>query len=294
RFTPRDPQLCTIGAAVGSGEPVQGACGPEVYDGETGLLFHNRQGQRFDDATRAAGLENAHGRGLGVAAGDYDGDGRSDLYVANDRTPGDLFHNLGGGRFENVGVASGTAYGAVGNVQGGMGVDWGDYDGDGRADLFVATYYHETKGLYRNEGNGLFRDAGAATGLAALALPYVSFGAKFFDADNDGWLDLLVASGHVVDTAARGEPRARYREPLLFRRGAEGGCFADETAAAIATLRGPIVGRGLALADYDNDGRVDALVVDLEGAPLLLRNERPRGSPPNHWLEVRLIGRQSN
>jgi hypothetical protein len=301
RFGPADPQLCTIGPASGGGQPVLGACGPEVYEGERGLLFHNRgpagAGSRrplFEEVTRAAGLLRGHERGLGVAVGDYDEDGNEDLYVANDRTPGDLFRNLGGGRFVNLGVATGTAYGATGNAQGGMGVDFADYDGDGREDLFVATFYGEPKSLYHNEGGGQFREVSAMAGLAGVALPYVAFGTRFFDADNDGWLDLLIASGHVVDTQERVDPRARYREPLLLLRGGPGGRFADETARAGEALQRPVVGRGLALGDYDNDGRLDALVIDLEGAPLLLRNESGGERPGNHWTGLQLVGRQSN
>src|SRR5262249_59724333 len=137
--------------------------------------------------------------------------------------------------------------------------DFADYDGDGREDLFVATFYGEPKSLYHNEGGGQFREVSAMAGLAGVALPYVAFGTRFFDADNDGWLDLLIASGHVVDTQERVEPRARYREPLLLLRGATGGRVADETAHAGEALQRPAGGRGRARGDYDNAGRAGGL-----------------------------------
>jgi hypothetical protein len=287
RFGPHDPQLCQVGIAPGTGKPVQGACGPEVYDPEVGLFFHNEGGGQFREATRAAGLADAHGRGLGVAFADLDGDGRPELYVANDRMPGDLFRNLGGGKFANVGVASGTAYGGGGNIQGGMGVDVADVDGDGRPDLFVATFYREPKSLYRNEGNLLFQEIGERAGIGLTALDAVGFGAKFFDLENDGRPDLVFVNGHVVETAERVDRAATYRQPSLLYRGRPDGTFREATAEGGPDLQRPIVGRGLAVGDIDNDGLPDLLIVDLEGAPLLLHNEGAAGR--GHWLGLELI-----
>jgi hypothetical protein len=313
RFGATDPRLCQVGIAPGTGEPVQGACGPEVYDPEVGLFFHNDQG-RFREATREFGFADAHGRGLGVAFADANADGRPDLYVANDRMPGDLFHNTGSRTtknqqprtsfFANIGVASGTAYGGSGNIQGGMGVDWGDVDADGLPDLFVATFYREPKSLYSNLGQLLFEEAGATAGLGQSALDLVGFGAKFLDVENDGWLDLLFVSGHVVETAERVDRRATYRQPgILFRhqgrstgspsaatpRGVAVGLFREATADAGPDLARPIVGRGLATGDWNDDGRVDVLVSDLEGAPLLLENTGAGGS--GHWIGLEVLTR---
>jgi hypothetical protein len=229
-------------------------------------------------------MADTHGRGLGVAWGDIDRDGRPDLYVANDRTPADLYHNEGGGRFRNIAVSSGTAYSAEGQVQGGMGVDFGDVNGDGSPDLFVTTFTHEAKSLYRNDGGGRFTEVSQLRGIGPEALPRVGFGTKLADFDNDGFLDLIMVGGHVVDTAGRVYADAPYAQPsLLYLGGPER--FAEATARGGPALLRPIVGRGLAVGDFDNDGRLDVLAVDLEGAPLLLHNEADAG----HWLRVRLL-----
>lgn len=297
RFGPRDPQLCQIGIEPGTGKPVQGACGPEVYDPEIGLFFHNQGGGRFREATREFGLAGAHGRGLGVAFADFDADGRPDLYVANDRMPGDLFWNQTPQRgsaaagakpaFVNIGVPSGTAYGGGGNIQGGMGVDWADVDGDGRLDLFVTTFYRESKSLYRNEGGGLFQEIGLRAGIGQAAIDLVGFGTRFFDLDNDGWLDLAFVSGHVVDTAERVDRRATYRQPGILYRNMGDGTFREASHEAGPDLARPIVGRGLATGDWNNDGLPDLLITDLEGAPLLLENEGTGGR--GHWLGLELL-----
>jgi hypothetical protein len=287
RFGPNDPRLCQVGIAAGTGAIVQGACGPEVYDPEIGLFFRNVGGGRFREETRVSGLGAAYGRGLGVAFGDVDGDGRPDLYVANDRMPGDLFRNLGNGRFANIGVASGTAYSGAGVVQGGMGVEFADLDDDRRLDLFVTTFYREPKSLYRNLGGNSFEEIGQQVGIGPTATEMVAFGTRFFDLENDGRLDLAFVSGHVVDTAERVDRAATYRQrSLLFRRRSDGS-FQDATAAAGPDFLRGIVGRGLAVGDWDNDGLSDLLATDLEGAPLLLHNDGAAGR--GHWLGLDLL-----
>jgi enediyne biosynthesis protein E4 len=210
--------------------------------------------------------------------------------------PGDLLRPTSGNgplRFTNAGTLSGTSFDRDGNVHGGMGVDWGDYDNDGQLDLFVATFQKESKSLYHNEGDGVFTDMGIPTGIGMAAAPYVTFGAKFFDYDNDGWLDVVLANGHVQDNIAKIDPSTTYRQASqLFRN--PGGTrifFEDVSQAMGADLTRPIVGRGLATGDFDNDGRVDLLIVDSEGKPLLLRNEV---AGAGHWLGVRLEGTKSN
>jgi hypothetical protein len=299
RFGPNDPRLCQVGIASGTGQIVQGACGPEVYDPEIGLFFRNAGG-RFREETRAAGLAEAHGRGLGVAFGDVDGDGRADLYVANDRMPGDLFRNVGNGRFANIGVESGTAYSGGGVVQGGMGVEFADIDDDRRLDLFVTTFYREPKSLYRNLGRNQFEEIGGQIGIGSTATEVVAFGTRFLDVENDGRLDLAFVNGHVVETAERVDRAATYRQrSLLFRRQPDGS-FRDATSEAGPDFLRPIVGRGLAVGDWDNDGLSDLVATDLEGAPLLLRNQRsvrqrtgsqrdPGVAGRGHWLGLELL-----
>ena len=231
--------------------------------------------------------------------------GRPGLAIANDEMPGDLLQpvellpssgrrGVGGEvRYTNVGAASSTAYDRDGNVHGGMGIDWGDYDNDGKLDLFIATFQNEPKALYHNEGNGLFSDLSMPTGLGSATAPFVAFGCKFFDYDNDGWLDLIIANGHVQDNIQTIDRSAVYRQPtqLFHNEGGAQRTFRDVSASSGPDLRRPIVGRGLAVGDYDNDGKLDVLIVDSEGRPLLLHNQRTQAG---HWLGVRLIGAKSN
>jgi enediyne biosynthesis protein E4 len=319
RFDRHTLQLCDFAG-------VKAACPPTYYDPERGRLYHNLGNGRFADVTREAGLEASHGKTLGVAAADFDGDGRTDLYLANDGMPGDLFHNealgsrlsaLGESKpvpsrapsaerralfFRNVGVESGTAFNAASREQAGMGVDWGDYDGDGRLDLVVTTFQYEPTSLYHNEGHGAFVEEAYPAGIGDATLARLGFGTKFFDADNDGDLDLIQANGHVQDNAGRIFAGVTYpQSTLLFenlgdrRWGGNPGAdlplaFREVSAAAGAALTQPIVGRGLAVGDVDNDGDQDVLIANLEGAPLLLLNQTPRSG---HSLTVRLVGTTS-
>jgi hypothetical protein len=275
------------------------SCGPRHYEPIKGVLYLNRGGLRFEDATKTTEAVSVTGKGLGVAVADFDGSGRPGIAIANDEMPGDLLQPATDSgaklRYENVGELSGTAYDRDGNVHGGMGTDWGDYDNDGKPDLFVATFQNEVKSLYHNDGEGRFTDMAIPSGLSAPTLPYVAFGAKFFDADNDGWLDLAIANGHVQDNIQQIQPSVTYRQAtqLLRNMGGSPVRFEDVSKLAGDGLARPIVGRGLATGDYDNDGRIDLLVVDSEGKPLLLRNETEGGTAGN-WLGVRLVGTRSN
>jgi hypothetical protein len=285
RFGPETPQLCDTHVPG-----LQSVCPPKAYEPQRGVFYRNVSAGSiaFRDETAAWGFDAAHGNGLGVAWGDSDGDGRVDLAVANDELPGDLFRNAGD-RFVEVGAASGTAYDAEGRVHAGMGIDWGDADGDLQPDLLVTTFWGETNSLYRNEGRALFRDVAAQSDLARAGRPYVGFGAKFFDLENDGDLDVAIANGHVADNAADLRRGDAYAQPtLLFRN--DGGRFVDATRDGGLAFTRPIVGRALCAGDLDNDGRVDIVVTNVEGPPLLLRN---RAEPRGHWLRVRLAGAAS-
>jgi hypothetical protein len=280
-FGPKtNPQLCDF---LG----IKSACGPRFYPPQRGALYRN-QGGKFRDVTKAWGADKVSGKALGVAFLDFDGSGRQSLAIANDEMPGDLLRNLGG-KFKNIGASSGTALGSNGSAQAGMGIDWGDYDNDRRVDLIVTTFVNQAKPIYRNEGDGLFSDNSTPLGLTQSTLPYIAFGVKWFDYDNDGWLDLLIANGHVQDNIADIDIGRLYRQPTQLFRNVNGQRFEDMSAQAGEDLPRRIVGRGLAVGDYDNDGRVDALVVDSEGEPLLLRNETLN---VGNWLQIKLRGKK--
>ena len=270
KFDAKTPQTCLVADR-------QSACGPEVYAALSGKLFRNLDGRHF----RAMPWKDT-GKTWGVLASDLLDQGHPALYLANDMMPGDLWTRQGTA-WQNVGTQSGVAYDGQGHVQGGMGVDSGDYDNDGRLDLVVTTYFAQSISLYHNDGDGLFTPADSVAGLGAATAPYVKFGVAFADLDNDGWLDLAVTSGHVRDNVHEYDVSQTYAQPIqLFQN--HQGHFADVTSQAGEWAKMPIVGRGLSFADYDRDGRTDALICNLEGEAVLLHNQ----SPSQHWLDVQL------
>ncbi len=284
KFFPTSTQFCKY-------QGVPSACGPTNYDPEKPTLYHNNGNGTFTDETQKRGLASAHGNALGVAAADYDGDGWTDIAIANDQLPGDLFRNKGRGYFEDVADTAGTAYDVQGVAHAGMGIDWGDYNNDGNLELVVTTYQHQPTSLYAQTTQGLFSDICYTAGIAQPTVNYVGFGVKFLDYDNDGLLDLALTNGHAVDTIAKTDHTATYAEPSQLFHNEGHGRLSEVSAEAGPDFARHIVGRGLATGDYDNDGRVDMLVVDAEGAPLLLHNQ---AQSTNHWLSLRLRGHLSN
>lgn len=272
---------------------VSAACAPTHYDAQVGHLYRNVLAPAtglvsFREVTAATGLDRAHGKTLGVAPCDFDGDGDTDLYLANDGMPGDLFVNEGG-RFIEQGLESGTAFSREGREQAGMGVDWGDLDGDTRPELVVTTFQHEPTSLYFNTGQGRFREEAYPRGIGDATVNRLGFGARFLDPDNDGDLDLLLANGHVQDGIARIQPGVSYAQPAqLFEWTAAR--FREVLGPGVADIARPIVGRAVATGDFDDDGLVDVLVTNLEGDPLLLRNET---AGAGNWLSLRFAGRRS-
>ena len=269
------------------------ACSPQSYKPERPTFYRNLGHGRFRDETAVSGMAASNGNGLGVAFADYDNDGRQDVLFANDETPGDLFQNKGGGRLDNVGTSAGVAFGPEGRVHGGMGADWADYDGDGNLDVIVTTYANQPKSLYRNGGNGIFTDVSKVTGIGNITAPYVAFGVKWLDYDNDGWPDLLIANGNVDNNISIILPDHHYREtPQLLRNmgaTAHGGqvTFTDVSKQVGIALQRPIVGRGLAIGDFNNDGRIDALIIENDGPVMLLQNT---GGKIGNWIGLTLIG----
>ncbi len=265
-------------------------CHPQEYGGTADILYRNRGDGTFDDVSVESGFASlTEGKGFGVVALDYDDDGDSDVYVANDTTRNYLYRN-DGGRLIEVGVLAGVAYNEQGLAEAGMGVDAGDVDRDGRLDLVVTNFDFENNTLYRNLGGGFFFDATSAFGLGAVSLTELGFGCDFFDLDNDGWLDLVVVNGHILDNIAEIQSNLTFAQPgQVFRN--EGGRFRDVTSASGTAISRPRVGRGLATLDFDRDGDLDLALSSRGGAAELLRND---GGNRGAFIGIRLVGVASN
>ena len=267
-------------------------CGPRGLKGAGDALFHNQGDGTFREVSKAAGVSDPNGYyGLGVVWVDFNNTGRPDIYIANDSTPKFLYKNLGNGKFQDIGLESGTAVSEDGSEQASMGIAVGDYLHSGRPSLYVTNFSDENDVLYRNDGNWNFTDVSYASGVALPSLPFVKWGTAFVDLDNDGWVDLITVTGHVypqIDTLPSG---ATYREPKLLRMNQKGGNFCDASDQAGPALLQKRVSRGLAVADLFNDGNVDVVVGDIDGAPMILRNH---GVPGRHWVSFELAGTKSN
>jgi hypothetical protein len=262
------------------------SCLPLGFHARPDRLFRN-DGGRFVDVTAEAGIVDPNGRGLGVIAADLDDDGRIDLFVANDMTANFLFRNLGNLRFEEIGHSAGVACNAEGGYQAGMGVACGDLDGDGRPDLAVTNFFGESMTFYRNLGRAMFADATAAVGLKAPSRFLLGFGTTFLDVDNDGCLDLATANGHIHDL----RPKIPYVMPAQLLAGDLKGRLTDVSEQSGAVWSVPRVGRGLARADLDNDGRTDLLLVAQKSPLAYFHNRTGRAG---HFVTLRLEGTKSN
>jgi hypothetical protein len=267
-------------------------CGPRGLKGAEDALFHNNGDGTFTDVSKAAGVNDPHGYyGMSVIFSDFNNTGRPDIYVANDSTPKFLYKNLGNGKFQEIGLESGTAVSEDGSEQASMGIAIGDYLHNGFQSLYVTNFSDEYSNLFRNDGNWNFSDMSYKSGVALPSLPYVKWGTVFFDPDNDGWLDLIAVGGHVypqVDTLPSG---ARYKEPKVFELNQKNGTFCDASAEAGPAMRIPRVSRGVAAGDLFNDGNVDLVVEDLAGEPMILKNN---GIAGRHWVSFELQGTKSN
>ena len=277
-----DPRFCRF-----KGVLVQ--CGPWGLPGESDLLFHNKGDGTFEEVSKKAGVDDPnHYYGLGATWGDYDNDGWPDLYVANDAGPNFLYRNKHDGTFEDVGLLAGIALSGDGLQQGSMGVDWGDYLHQGRLSMIVTNFIEQGAALY-HAGKDEFSDVSLRSKVMRPTYPLVGWGTAFFDMDNDGWLDLFIANGHVypqVDTIAGGTP---YRQPMVLLRNNRDGTF-DDVSQTLANMP-PEARRGAAFGDINNDGNVDIVILNVGAPPSLLLS---RNQSPNHRVLFKLIGTKSN
>ncbi|MCY2996453.1 MAG: CRTAC1 family protein [Planctomycetota bacterium] len=264
---------------------IRDVCGPWAYPGAPDRLFRNRGDGTFEEITRTAGLSD-EGKGLGVVAADVNQDGWIDFYVANDTTDNHLYLGGPGLRFQEAGLMAGVATNENGTAQGSMGVDFGDYDGDGHGDLWVTNYEREDDTLYRWLSGASFSNATLAVGLGGISRPYVGFGTGFVDFDSDGWLDLFVINGHVLYHRGEGP----YQQPAMLFRNRTGQTFQNVTASGGPYFSIPHAGRGAAYGDLDNDGAPDLVVVHQNDPVVLLRNRLT----PRNWIRTVLRGIQSN
>jgi len=266
-------------------------CHPDSFPGTSLRLYHNNGDGTFTDVTAKAGLVNSDGKSLALVLADLNNDGWPDIFIANDTERNFLYINKHDGTFQDVSYTSGAGFSEEGKPEAGMSADAADLTGTGRMDLYVSHLDFELNRLYRNDGAAGFTDATVASGLGQSNILNSSFGARFFDFDNDGWRDLLVINGHILDNIALYHPDVTYAESKKLYRNVGGGRFVDSTATQPAAFLAPRVGRGLAVGDYDNDGALDFLVNNNGEDAQLFHNA---GGNHNHWLGVRLVGTKSN
>jgi enediyne biosynthesis protein E4 len=266
-------------------------CTPEAYKGQSATLYHNRGNGTFENVTRNAGLFDPSSKSLGLVMLDYDDDGWPDLFVANDTQPNKLYRNKKDGTFEDVGTTAGVAFSEAGAARAGMGADAADYDGSGRPSLVIGNFSNEMIALYTNQGNGLFIDDAPSSTIGKASLLTLTFACFFFDVDLDGLPDIFAADGHVADDINRVQQKVTYAQPPHLFRNLGGKRFEEITSAAGPAMTQPMVARGAAYGDFDNDGDLDLLVTTNNGAARLLRND---GGNRNHMLRVKTIGTKSN
>jgi len=284
QWSPQADLYCTLDGAHKS------YCTPESYKGTSLRVWHNLGGGKFEDATQKSGLGDPTSKSLGIATLDYNGDGWPDLLVANDTQPNKLYLNKHDGTFEEKAVAAGIAFSEDGVARAGMGVDAADYDRSGHPSLIISNFANQMISLYHNEGNGLFVDEAPASEVGRNTLVTLGFGCFFFDYDNDGWLDIFVADGHIENEIERVQKRVSYAEPPHLFRNLGSGKFQEVTQQMGAAFAGPKVARGAAYGDFNNDGALDILVATNGGRAWLFENE----GGTNHGLRVKLEGTKSN
>ncbi|MGH7967722.1 MAG: CRTAC1 family protein, partial [Limisphaerales bacterium] len=264
--------------------------GPGKYPGLPSRLYHNNRDGTFTDVSKAAGIAGHVGYGMGIVSADFDGDGWPDVYVGNDVMENFLFHNKKDGTFEEIGVAAGAGYDSYGEPQGTMGVNVGDFDGDGRFDIIVTKYQNQVNTLYRNLGNLQFRDLTVQTGMGVNSRHLVTWGCGLVDFDNDGVPEFFAAAGHLQDTVEQYDKSTTYKERSLLLR-QSGGRFSDVTAESGDLAKRVESSRGAVFGDLNNDGKLDIVILNSRSRPTVLLNDT---STRNHWVTLKLVGTRSN
>lgn len=274
---------------------IQTYCHPSLFEGAPDTLYRNNGDGTFTDVSQATGVGGIggmfHGKGLGVVSADFNNDGAPDLYVANDDTRNDFFYNNGDGTFSEISLLAGCAYSFNGIAQAGMGVAVADYNADSWLDIFVTNLSYETNALYRNNGDGTFTDVIYEAHLGKESFLFVGFGTGFFDADNDGWQDIFIVNGHILDNIEDTHDVLTYRQPDQLFRNKGDGTFQEVSESAGAYFQHAAVSRGALFGDYDNDGDVDLLVTQSNGPATLLENTT---ETQNNWVSIKTVGMISN
>jgi hypothetical protein len=283
-FGPDGRRYCDIGG-------VQSSCPPSAYRGSPDALYHNNGDGTFTNVSKAANILQPEGKNLSVGAADYDNDGWPDLFVANDGVAAYLYQNLHNGKFQERGEIAGIAFTMRGQVMAAMCISLGDYDNDGWLDLYISDFQKSSDHLWHNTGKGYFDEVSDESGITVPTRDVLSFGGGFVDYDNDGWLDLFIANGHVYPEIEQVSPETHYKQHNSLFHNETNGKFAETSVAAGLSALPPRAARGVAFADFDNDGFVDVVVANNGDPPTLLRNS---GNTGNHFLNFKLVGTKSN
>ncbi len=281
---PGSPRYCTTSGTRTS-------CPPSEYKGTPDVLYHNNGDGTFTNVTKSAKIYQPLGKNLAVGAADYDNDGWPDLFVANDGLNAYLYHNERNGTFDEIGTISGMGLASRGYAMAAMCISLGDYDNDGSLDLFITDFQRNSDHLWHNDGKGSFDEVTDQAGITVPTRGVLGFGGGFFDYDNDGWLDLFVANGHVYPEVEQVSPDVQFKQINTLLHNEGNGKFVEATKLAGPGFQTPYVGRGVAFADFDNDGFIDLVVANNGDPPLLLRN---MGGNGNHFLNFKLVGTKSN
>jgi enediyne biosynthesis protein E4 len=280
---PDGPRYCNIGN-------VRSSCPPSAYHGSPNALYHNNGDGTFTNVSRAMNILQPNGKNLSVGAGDYDNDGWPDLFVANDGLEAYLYHNEHGKGFKEIAAPSGIAYSASGSLMAAMCISLGDYSNEGRLDLYISDFQGSSDHLWHNDGSGNFDEVSDEAGITGPTHNVLSFGGGFFDYDNDGWLDLFIANGHVYPEIEQASPGTRYKQVNSLFHNLGHGKFAETGDLTGIASQSPHAARGVAFADFDNDGFMDVVVANNGDPPLLLHN----GGNGNHFVDFRLVGTKTN